>query len=599
MSPRRSSRARSSQQPPPGPNHTNSTTSINSKSDRDTRANIRTTSPHRPSTQRSESADGADSSSRAEQLAPRRSRRNGDDKEQIVKQQNDDEENDAEPTDEEVTRCICGLVEYPGPSPTVRQQQPAIDGITDDTGNFFVQCDNCGVWQHGGCMGLLDESMLPDEYYCELCKPEFHKITKAANGPKSSRYLPVLESNSSRSSPLSSNPESGRKKENKNKQSESTKRRATFNSRGAYDEDEMLRRAIEESKEMGTLGKRTRDESEEQKGTSKRQRTGSNSSGTVSKRSESPDGAVDDPTNRSTTNGRNASQKLRGAAARNNREKELRDKAKEQQAAQRAEAASKRNARSERRRADDSPPPTPSLSPSKGGQPNGKTKADSPPSGRSNHTNSRKPGGRTAARRGRLGRNQYTRDQNGEDGDNASLRDGSHDINGHDNKNGGSPSGVDRKGSAGGVGAVHCINGESGRSSKAKTHPARTSLNEMKRRVAAILEFVGRMQTERTTQAQAAMQVNGGSGGSSKGSTTPNGVSKTSSTSSTTGSTLPTASLVRAVEAGLNDVKEKDDDNTVSMMDEKEFATMGSVDMMETLTRELVQWQSVYGVYSR
>jgi hypothetical protein len=45
--------------------------------------------------------------------------------------------------------------------------------------------------------------------------------------------------------------------------SESTKRRATMNSRGAYDEDEMLRRAIEESREMGPLGKRTREESEE------------------------------------------------------------------------------------------------------------------------------------------------------------------------------------------------------------------------------------------------------------------------------------------------------------------------------------------------
>ncbi|OAP61416.1 hypothetical protein AYL99_03619 [Fonsecaea erecta] len=599
MSPRRSSRARSSQQPPPAPNHTNSTSSINSKPERDTRTNNRAPSPRRPSTQRSESADGADSSSRTEQIAPRRSRRNGDEKEPIVKQQAEEEENGLDPADEEVTRCICGQAEYPGPSPLLRQQQTIPDAVTDDTGNFFVQCDNCSVWQHGGCMGLLDESMLPDEYYCEQCKPEFHKITKSANGTKSSRYLPVLEAGSSRSSPLSSNPETGRKKENKNKQSESTKRRATFNSRGAYDEDEMLRRAIEESREMGTLGKRTRDESEDLKGASKRQRTGSNSSGTVSKRSESPELAGDDLAGRSSTNGRNASQKLRGAAARNNREKELRDKAKEQQAAQRAEAASKRNARSERRRADDSPPPTPSLSPSKNGQTNGKPKADTPPSGRLNPNNSRKPGTRPTARRGRLGRNQYTRDQtNGEDGDNTPLRDGSHDINGHDNKNGGSPSGADRKGS-GGPGAAHCINGESGRSSKAKTHPARTSLNEMKRRVAAILEFVGRMQTERTTQVQAAMQVTGGSGGSSKGSTTPNGVSKTSSTSSTTGSTLPTASLVRAVEAGLKEVREKDDEHVVSMMDEREFATMGSVDMMETLTRELVQWQSVYGVYSR
>lgn len=37
-----------------------------------------------------------------------------------------------------------------------------------------------------------------------------------------------------------------------------------MNSRGAYDEDEMLRRAIEESsKETGTLGKRTRDDADE------------------------------------------------------------------------------------------------------------------------------------------------------------------------------------------------------------------------------------------------------------------------------------------------------------------------------------------------
>jgi hypothetical protein len=44
----------------------------------------------------------------------------------------------------------------------------------------------------------------------------------------------------------------------------STKRRATMNSRRTDEEDEMLRRAIEESKgEAGTLGKRSRDDSEE------------------------------------------------------------------------------------------------------------------------------------------------------------------------------------------------------------------------------------------------------------------------------------------------------------------------------------------------
>lgn len=174
MSPRRSSRARSSQQPP-APTHTNSNTSNTSRPDRV--AN----SPRRASVHRSDS-DGADSS-RAEQVAPRRSRRNGEEKEPAVDTKEEDAEADAEAVEEEVTRCICGQAEYPGPSPALRQQQPpGADALTDDTGNFFVQCDKCGVWQHGGCMGLLDESMLPDEYYCEQCKPEFHRTTKSSNG---------------------------------------------------------------------------------------------------------------------------------------------------------------------------------------------------------------------------------------------------------------------------------------------------------------------------------------------------------------------------------------------------------------------------------
>lgn len=82
---------------------------------------------------------------------------------------------------------------------------------------------------------------------------------------KSSRYVPIIETISARSSPLSSTAELPRKRDSKSKQqSESTKRRATMNSRGAYDEDEMLRRAIEESREMGTLGKRTRDDGSEE-----------------------------------------------------------------------------------------------------------------------------------------------------------------------------------------------------------------------------------------------------------------------------------------------------------------------------------------------
>lgn len=128
-------------------------------------------------------------------------------------------------------------------------------------------------------MGLHDESIIPDEYYCERCRPDFHKIFKPNNmyvrrhppsqapantqdsSTRSSRYLPVLDG-SSRSTPLSA-ADQARMKDLKNKALQNTKRRATMNSRTAYDEDEALRKAIEESKAEGTLGKRGREDSEE------------------------------------------------------------------------------------------------------------------------------------------------------------------------------------------------------------------------------------------------------------------------------------------------------------------------------------------------
>lgn len=73
----------------------------------------------------------------------------------------------------------------------------------------------------------------------------------------------MLEASTSRASSLSSHDTLKRKDGKRMSEKElSTKRRATMNSRSAYEEDEMLRQAIEESK-AGALGKRVRDDSEE------------------------------------------------------------------------------------------------------------------------------------------------------------------------------------------------------------------------------------------------------------------------------------------------------------------------------------------------
>lgn len=203
MSPRRSSRARTTQPPPPPPPvHTNSSTSLNSltRADRNTRSNNKFPSPQEFVTQRSESLEDPERPSPSDPPATRRSKRsNTNEKEDNTKITHKVEEDD-EAESEEVTRCICGNAEYPGPPPLSRdigrphntksavkdestqKIAAATDGLPEDTGNFFIQCDSCQVWQHGGCVGLLDESMSPDEYFCEECKPDFHKVYKNSAG---------------------------------------------------------------------------------------------------------------------------------------------------------------------------------------------------------------------------------------------------------------------------------------------------------------------------------------------------------------------------------------------------------------------------------
>lgn len=98
----------------------------------------------------------------------------------------DENEEDAE---EEVTRCICGNQEYPGlpnvsgdvPRDRMKADSDPASTSEDSTG-WFIQCDICKVWQHGGCVGITDESTSPEEYYCEQCRKELHETSELANG---------------------------------------------------------------------------------------------------------------------------------------------------------------------------------------------------------------------------------------------------------------------------------------------------------------------------------------------------------------------------------------------------------------------------------
>jgi len=96
--------------------------------------------------------------------------------------------------DEETTRCVCGFQDYPGvPVETASSSTPHrgskaglpvndADELTEEPGSLFIQCDTCEVWQHGGCVGIMTTSATPENYFCEQCRPELHRLMKTPAG---------------------------------------------------------------------------------------------------------------------------------------------------------------------------------------------------------------------------------------------------------------------------------------------------------------------------------------------------------------------------------------------------------------------------------
>lgn len=165
---------------------------------------------------------------------------------------------DLQDEEDEAVRCICGSEDYPG-RPVVEGADAeffaAVD-FTEDVTGFFVQCDICKVWQHGACVGIFSAESSPDEYFCEQCRKDLHKISLATDGQKYSKYQP-LHRHSRANSKSTTEPKDGARspksvtsKELRGDQAyHYSKRRSTMNSRDAAYDDEQLRRAIEASKE--------------------------------------------------------------------------------------------------------------------------------------------------------------------------------------------------------------------------------------------------------------------------------------------------------------------------------------------------------------
>lgn len=195
MSPRRSSRARTTQAPPgvTAAHSTSSASTSSSRADRATRTNHKQSSPHKSLTPHSLSSEEPDEPEpprdlQAEPpLTRRRTREHDNDGDDFAKL--DDELDDDIAEEDEVTRCVCGQQEYPGPpSDAGKFRDGQLSSVTDsdlqgdDAGGLFIQCDVCKVWQHGGCVGIMEEAASPDEYFCEECRKDLHKVLTSPKG---------------------------------------------------------------------------------------------------------------------------------------------------------------------------------------------------------------------------------------------------------------------------------------------------------------------------------------------------------------------------------------------------------------------------------
>ncbi|KAF4343871.1 CTI6 Cyc8-Tup1 interacting [Fusarium beomiforme] len=518
-------------------------------------------------------------------LGRRRKRNHEDDNEKTSKAENFDMVNgsdDLQEEEDEAVRCICDAEDYPGRPPVEGADLDFFNAIefTEDVTGFFVQCDICKVWQHGACVGIFSAESSPDEYFCEQCRKDLHKIYTASNGQKWSKYVPHNRPSraTSRATSIAKegnrSPKTGSSKNSRpTSASQTSKRRSTMNSRDRAYEDEQLLRAIEASKEdvpqdgpeiMTRRAKRGRSDSEDSVAVSarprdeklaslrnpisaKRQRTSS--------RSPSP---PTEPVEVQSYNESDEEVNTRNGAKKARSNKNQRTKTeKEDKERQRQEAADKRKGRAERRRGEDSdpseetppavakPPATKSIeTPVIMETPAPAPPApDTPPASGHTVSSTTKRGGRTTHKKGK-GRNQYTRDRDA-DGE-SPARSMSRDIQ----KNGEEPTPSQTK-----PASEH----RHGKSKSALHH--KLNMVDMKRRVGAIMDFISRTQVDLAAEAIPVMNGN---------------VSNEAS---------PQKS---------SDSHPTENGDTVISSGDKEFKDLSCMEMMDVLTRDMVKWQNQY-----
>jgi hypothetical protein len=109
-------------------------------------------------------------------------------------------------------------------------------------------------------------------------------------------------------------------------------------------------------------------------------------------------------------------------------------------------------------------------------------------------------------------------------------------------------------------------------------------MNDMKRRVAGILEFISRMQVEMAVAGETITPP--GNGDQPNGSLTKAAIDQ-----------IETASLSNTNEVESGTASTDGEAGSGQAPKEKDFKDLSSVEMMDVLTRHLLKWQQEYGKF--
>ncbi|GKT62444.1 PHD-finger domain-containing protein [Colletotrichum tofieldiae] len=303
--------------------------------------------------------------------------------------------------------------------------------------------------------------------------------------------------------------------------------------------------------------------------------------------------AIEDDTDEENNARNGQTKKPRGARTqREKSEREERDR-------QRAEAANRRKGRADRRRAEGTTPANPgreteahvgaesdpseeappaplrlAVKPSTEAAapveapPSSAPTPDTPPANQAPLGSSHKKISRNNQKRGK-GRNQYTKDR--DDNEDTPARSMSRDIGRIQEDHAG----------AGTTKHSHTDHPKHSARSKANSAHSKVSMNDMKRRVSAFLDFISKTQVELAGEAL-------------PGSRSSQNSSQQQSPRVTAAPDAPKISVNGDTNAELKNSPITSAEAEENRSETKEFKTLNCVEMMDVLTRDLLRWQNQY-----